>query len=165
MRLVWVLFLRRPAQGHQHPGPAQKPAERSVGLREDRHHLCRAAGDDALGAGRKRLVEGDAADRDAELTHRLLGLRLLAPWSLDEAAGLRVVARKEFAELLKRRDVVARSLTQALARLLEEAELDVAEDAHDRLGRAIARDGVAGESLLVAAGPPPHPRFAVARAR
>src|SRR6266496_2351938 len=106
----------------------------SVSLCEDRHHLRGATRDHATGVRSQLLVEGDAPHRDAQLAHRLLGLGVLAPRRLDEAAGLGLVAGEERPELLERRDVLPGALPQALARFLEQAEVNVAEDAYDRLG-------------------------------
>src|SRR6266540_3435678 len=129
----------------------------SVGLREDRHHLRRPAGDHAARVSGKLLAEGNAADRDPELAHRLLGLRVLAPGRLDEAAGVGLLAGEELLELLERSDVIASPLAQALARLLEVAGVHVAEDAGDCVRRSLARDGVTGEPGVVAPGHRDHP--------
>src|SRR4051794_18504491 len=109
----------------------------SVGLGENRHHPRRSPGDHAAGVWRELFVEGDAADGAAELAHRLLGLRLLAPRRLDESPGIGLVAGEELAEPLERGAVVPGALSQALARLLEQAELNVLEDSDDRLRRAV----------------------------
>src|SRR5262249_18290295 len=72
-------------------------------------------------------------------------------------AGLGVLAREELAELLQRRDVVAGSLTQAPAGLLEVAELDVPDDAGYGLGGPRARDRVPPQLGIVAPGHRDHP--------
>src|SRR4051794_24117256 len=100
-------------------GDASPPQENLVRLREDRHHPRRAARDHAAGVRGELLVEGDAADGDAELAHRLLRLGLLAPRRLDEAARLGVIPGEELAELIERRDVVPGALAQPPRGVLE----------------------------------------------
>src|SRR4051794_5067601 len=124
-----------------------------IGLGEDRHDLRRAARDHAVGIGGKLLAEGDTADGHPELAHRLLGCRVLAPGSLDEAARLRLLTAEEVAELIQRRDVVPRALSQPARGLLEVAGLQVAEDADDGLGRPVTGDRIALQLEVV---PPGH---------
>src|SRR5262249_34848951 len=96
------------------------------------------------------LVERDAADADAELSHGLFGLWQLAPRRLDEPAGLGLLAGEELPELLERGDVVTGPLAEPPARLLEVASLHVAEPARDGLARPVAGDRVTLQHGVVA---------------
>src|SRR4249920_338812 len=140
------------------PSRSSRPPSRNklVRLREDRHHGRGAAADHAAWIGRKFGSLGDDAHADAELAHRLDGLRPLAPGRQDEAPGLGVVPREELTELADCGDVVAGALAQPLVRLLEVAQLDVPDHAGHRISGPLPRDRVTGELRVVAAGHRDH---------
>src|SRR5215210_2336717 len=138
------------------PGAAARRWGGLVGLTENRYDPGGAARDHAAGVGGELLAERDAAHRDAELAHRLLGRRVLAPGSLDEAAGLGVVAREELAKLLESRHVVVGALAQPPAGLLEVTGLHVAEHSGHGFGRPVAGDPLALQLCVVAAGHGDH---------